>query len=272
MLAEPLISERRSLVPWVGTYADLKDVDNALSECFRDQRRRERSEGEARGSDLENVKSVASDLGRDDSGNVSLAAEPGRNTLYSNFAEKCSVEFFDQARKVTGKLDEVYSAFDGGRVKRVNLMHTHCRDDIHCIATVHFGLDRVLIIVEGSNRLWVEATADLLERTLRTRRPRWAPLISAWGYWVIQLAIAGLVAAVGSRIADGLHQDTEWWGWVGLIAFLVMGNAKLRNWLLPAVDIHGPASQATGITRVKWGGGAFAAATVALLVDILLRG
>jgi hypothetical protein len=271
MLAKALISERRRLAPWVGTYADLKKVDDALSECFRDQRRREQSEWVAGNPDLEKVKSDTSDLDRDNAEGVRSAREPGRNTRYANFAEQCWFEFFHQTRRMTGNFDEICSSLDGGRVKRVNMMHTYCRDDTQCIATVHFGLEHVLIIAEGSDRLWVDTTADLLERKLRARRPRWAPLISGWGYKLFQFAIAGLFAAIGFRIADGLHQDTEWWGWVGFIVFIVMGNAKLRNWLLPGVDIHGPTCHATGITHLRWVGGAIAAATVTLLVDILLR-
>jgi len=120
----------------------------------------------------------------------------------------------------------------------------------------------------------VESAAGLLEKNLRTRRPRWAPLVSGWGYWLSQVAVAGLVATIVWRVTDGLGIAASWWGLVGaaLISFLAIGNVKFLNWLLPTFDIYAPASQPTGTTHLKWVGGAITAAVLAVLFDTLLRG
>jgi hypothetical protein len=274
MRAQHFTTDSRCAVRWAGTHADLKVVNDSLSDCFKDMRQQEQSEWEAANPHPEALKADASTLEKLTAEHLRLVREIRRLTKDDRFTRYCCLESANRPMEVVDDVEDVLPSLSIDRIKYIHMRRRYSRDDIWMNASVYFESQRVGILVEGTNASWVESAAGLLEKNLRTRRPRWAPLVSGWGYWLSQVAVAGLVATIVWRVTDGLGIAASWWGLVGaaLISFLAIGNVKFLNWLLPTFDIYAPASQPTGTTHLKWVGGAITAAVLAVLFDTLLRG
>jgi hypothetical protein len=274
MPAQRITTDRRMVAPWAGTYADVRGTHDTLLECFKEIGNREWSEWEAANPEPEAVKPDASDLEKRAVEHSHTIREITRGSMEARFTDYCSFDFVSPAMKVTGSFEDVSSSMVDGRLKDIYMMHRYFRDESQMNATVVSGRSGVHIIVEGTSPFWVESTANLLERNLLARRPKWASLTTVWGYMLSAFVFGGLTAAIVLRVANGLHKDPAWWGLlgVGYIGFLTIGNPKAMNWMLPMVDIHTPGSQPIGATHLKWVGGACAAAILGVIFDILLRG
>ena len=274
MPAQHIATDSRSATRWAGTHADLKTVNDGLSDCFRDMRQREQSEWEAANPVPEELKADASKLDMINAEHLRLIREIRRLTMDDRFTGYCCFELADRPMEVTGNFEKLPPSLNDSDIGYIHMRRRYSRDDVWMNASVSFESRRVGILVEGTNPFWVESAADLLEERLRVRRPVWAPLVSRWGYWLSQLAFGGLVAAIVWRVTDRLGRTPPWWGLLGavLISLLVMGNPKFLSWLLPNVDIYAPASRPTGTTHLGWVGGAIAVAVLGLVADTLLRG
>lgn len=274
MPAQHLITDSRSAAPWAGTHADLKVVDGILSDCFKEMRQREQSEWETANPVPEELKADATKMERITAEHLRLIREIRRITKDDRFTGYCCFELANRPMEVMGNFEEVLPSLDNGRLKYIHMKHRYFRDGIRMNASVHFESQRVEVLVEGTNSVWVQSAADLLEKNLGVRRPWWAPLLSGWGYRVSQFAFGALVAAIVWRVTDGLGGAPSWWGLVGAacVSFLAIGNPKFMSWLMPNVDIYAPASQPTGTAHLRWVGGIVAVAVLGVVFDILLRG
>lgn len=274
MPAQHIATDSRSATRWAGTHADLKTVNDGLSDCFTDMRQREQSEWEAANPVPEELKADASKLDMINAEHLRLIREIRRLTMDDRFTGYCCFELADRPMEVTGNFEKLPPSLNDSDIGYIHMRRRYSRDDVWMNASVSFESRRVGILVEGTNPFWVESAADLLEKILVVRRPKWAPLFSRWGYRLSQFAFVGLVAAIVWRVTYGLGLAPLWWSLVGavFISFLAIGNPRLMNWLLPNVDIHLPASQPTGTTHLKWVGGAIAVSVLGVVLDILLRG
>lgn len=274
MPAQDIVTDSRSVTRWAGSHADLKAVNDSLSDCFEGMRRREQSEWEADNPAPEELRADASNVEKMTAEHLLLIREIRRMTRDDRFTGYCCFELANRPLEVMGSYEEALPSLNNDRINFIHMRHRYSRDDSWLNATVYFESQRAGILVEGTNPFWVESAADLLEERLRVRRPVWAPLVSRWGYWLSQLAFGGLVAAIVWRVTDRLGRTPPWWGLLGavLISLLVMGNPKFLSWLLPNVDIYAPASRPTGTTHLGWVGGAIAVAVLGLVADTLLRG
>jgi len=269
-----ITTDSRSAARWAGTHADLKAVNKSLSDCFKDMRRQEQSEWAAANPLPQDLSAGASKVEQMTVEHLRMVREIRRLTKNDRFTGSCCLELANRPMEVMDDLEEVLPSVTNDRIKYVHLRRKYLRDDIWMSASVDFESQRVGIFVEGTDPRWVETTASRLENSLRTRRPRWAPLASRWGFWLSQLAFGLLVAAIVWRLTDDPGVAPPWWALAGavLISFLATGNLPFLNWLLPKVDIYSPGSQPTGTTHLKWADAAIAAAVLGVIFDILLRG
>jgi len=274
MPAQHVTTESRRAACWAGTHADLEAVSSTLSDCFKDARQRERSEWEAANPVPAELKADATSIEKITAEHLRLIREIRRMTKDDRFTGYCCLESADRPMEVMDNLEEMLPSLKGDQIKYVHMRRRYLRDDTWMKASVYFGRQRVGVLVEGTNPAWVQSSAELLEKNLRARRPKWALLASGWGYWVSQSAFGGLVAAVAWRVTDRLDGTSSWWGLVGavFISLLAVGNPKFMEWLLPTVDIYAPASRPAGTAHLKWVGVMVVAAVLGVVVDILLRG
>jgi hypothetical protein len=238
-------------------------------------RQQEQSEWEVANPAPEELKADASKLERMTAEHLRLIREIRRMTKDDRFTGYCCFELADRPMEVLDSFDELLPSLDNEHLKYVHMRHGYRRDNNWMNASVYFESQRVGILVEGTNPLWVASAADLLEKAVRVGRPKWGSLVSRWGYWLSQFVFACLVGAVFWRVTNGLGGVSSWWGLpVGavLISFLAIGNPKFLDWLLPKVDIYPPVAAPTGSTHLKWVGTAVAAAVLGIAIDILLRG
>jgi hypothetical protein len=269
-----ITTNSRIAARWAGTHADLKAVNESLSDCFKDMRRQERSEWAAANPLPQDLSAGASKVEQMTVEHLLMVREIRRLTKNDRFTGSCCLEIANRPMEVMHDLEEVLPSVTNDRIKYVHLRRKYLRDDIWMSASVDSESQRVGIFVEGTDPRWVKTTANQLENSLRTRSPRWAPLASRWGFWLSQLAFGLLVAAIVWRVTDGPGVAPPWWALAGavLISFLATGNLPFLNWLLPKVDIYSPGSQPTGTTHLKWADAAIAAAVMGVIFDILLRG
>lgn len=278
MAAQRIIIDSRSTAPWAGSHADLKAVNDTLSVCFLDMRQREQgeqSEWETANPELPaGSEADATAMEKISAEHRRLTHRIGLLKMSDRFTDHCTCELVNRPIRVTGSFEEISSSLNNERIKSLYMAQSYCRDDIRRNASVRFGSRSVEISVDGTDPLWVESTASALGNNLGRRRPRWAPLLSPWGHLLSQLALVSVVAAIIWRVSGGLGSAASWWGLIAAvcISFLAIGNPESMNWLLPRVDIYAAGSQPTGTTHLRWAGGAVAAAVLAVVVDILLRG
>jgi len=274
MPPQRITTDSRSAARWAGTHADLKAVNNRLSDCFKDMRQQEQSEWAAANPLPQELSAGASKVEQMTAEHLRMVREIRRLTKDDRFTGSCCLELANRPMEVMDDLEEVLPSVTNDRIKYVHMRRKYLRDDIWMSASVDFESRRVGILVEGTDPRWVESTASQLEKSLRARRPRWAPLASHWGSCLSQLAFGFLVAAIFWRVTDGPGVAPPWWALAGavLISFLATGNLTFLNWLLPNVDIYSPGSQPTGTTHLKWVDAAIAAAVLGVIFDILLRG
>jgi hypothetical protein len=273
MPPQPITTDSRSAARWAGTHADLKAVNDSLSDCFKDMRQKEQSEWAVANPLPEELKADASKVEELTAEHLRIVREISRLTKDDRFTGSCCLELVNRPMEVMDDLENVLPSVNSDRIKYVHMRRKYLRDDVWMSASVDFESQRVGILVKGTDPWWVESTASRLEKKLRTRRPRWAPLASRWGFGLSQLAFGVLVAAIVWAVTDGLGMAPPWWALLGavLMSFLATGNLLFLKWLLPKVDIYAPGSQPRGTTHLKWVDAAIAAAVVGLIFDMLLR-
>jgi hypothetical protein len=274
MAAQRIIIDSRSTAPWAGSHVDLKTVNDALSLCMQDVRDQERSEWAAAHPEPEPPRPDASALEKIIGQDRALSHRISRLTMDDRFSDFCTYELANRPIRVMGTFQEIAPSLGGEPVRYLHMAHSYLRDDIRRNVSAHFGSRGVEVTVDGSDPLWVEATASAIEQNVRRGRPRWAPLLTPWGRLLAQLVFVSVIAAIIWRATAELGQAAHWWALIAAVYLCVLGigDPKSMSWVLPRVDIHAAGSQPAGTSRLRWVGGALAAGLLAVVVDILLRG